>query len=131
MTRRQIHCQVLELPVSNHLEQSRSNARPRDLLPWADPYIAALLEKVERRENNWQDAPRAADDRADVWDDDWTDAAINEEHARFAASFPLNDEHTAVDHTAVDHTAPGDDAARGLDNVYGGWPLLDDLPRPE
>lgn len=116
MTNRRIHCQVLEMPVSNHLERSRSQAEPRDLLPWADPYIAALLEKVERRENNWQNDPRATDDRADVWDDDWTDASIDEEHARFAASFPL-------------HDSKDEENAGG--RVYGGWPLLDDLPRPE
>ncbi|HUY92147.1 MAG TPA: hypothetical protein VMV10_25620 [Pirellulales bacterium] len=37
------HCAVVEIPVSS--QGGPDDAPPRDLLPWADPYIARLLSK--------------------------------------------------------------------------------------
>lgn len=36
-------CTVVEIPVSS--QGGPDDAPPRDLLPWADPYIARLLSK--------------------------------------------------------------------------------------
>jgi hypothetical protein len=56
----------------------------RDLVPWADPYIAALLEKLRRAadaEQHEAELKRAAaelpppldkDDRGDKWQADWS-----------------------------------------------------------
>jgi hypothetical protein len=42
-----IRCQVLEIPTQE--DWSSRRGRPRDLLPWADPYIAGLVRKLEER----------------------------------------------------------------------------------
>ena len=41
-----IHCHVVGVPATGipRVDQARG---PMDLLPWADPYIALLLEKLE------------------------------------------------------------------------------------
>ena len=62
-----IHCAVVCVPA----EMSRMNVpdqsrfRPSDLLPWADPYIASLVRKLQRevreeREAQLADAPHEA-----------------------------------------------------------------------
>lgn len=38
-----VRCTVVEIPVSS--QGGPDDAPPRDLLPWADPYIARLLSK--------------------------------------------------------------------------------------
>lgn len=38
-----LRCTVVEIPVSS--QGGPDDAPPRDLLPWADPYIAGLLNK--------------------------------------------------------------------------------------
>ena len=40
-----LHFQLVEVPVSRGRHDS--NARPKDLLPWADPYIAGLVHKLK------------------------------------------------------------------------------------
>ncbi len=45
---RHIHCQIIALPASsasNRLE--RSQRKPSELLPWADPYIALLVKRLQ------------------------------------------------------------------------------------
>jgi hypothetical protein len=44
MTSKSVRCTVVEVPV-DHDGEPLLDAAPRDLLPWADPYIAALLAK--------------------------------------------------------------------------------------
>ena len=54
MATTRIRCQVLEIPTQEDWSPRRS--RPRDLLPWADPYIAGLVRKLEERydaETEW------------------------------------------------------------------------------
>ena len=41
MASRNIHCTVVEVPASS--QGGPDDAPPRDLLPWADPYIFRLL----------------------------------------------------------------------------------------
>jgi hypothetical protein len=64
VTTRHIYCQVLEMPAREDW-QGRRSACSRELLPWADPYIAGLIQKLEDRyDAEWQDSsdPFAADD---------------------------------------------------------------------
>ena len=43
-----IRCHVLEVPPQNDW-LSRRGGGPRELLPWADPYIARLMRRLETR----------------------------------------------------------------------------------
>jgi hypothetical protein len=63
---RTIHCTVIEVPaMTNPKPFERHSADGfRDLVPWADPYIAALVEKLR----NADDFPEEAD-RSDVVDE--------------------------------------------------------------
>jgi hypothetical protein len=45
MVSRNAHCHVVEIPVTAAGADGANLAEPRDLLPWADPYIARLLTK--------------------------------------------------------------------------------------
>lgn len=56
---RSIHCTVVEVPAMN--EPFQSSRGFEDLIPWADPYIVALVEKVRRDERleRATDNPRA------------------------------------------------------------------------
>lgn len=50
-----IHCTVLELPDVN--EPIRRLTKPlalRELLPWADPYITSLVERLRREDRRRQ-----------------------------------------------------------------------------
>lgn len=84
---RTIHCTVVEVPAMTdpYLPQQREF---RDLVPWADPYIASLLGKLRRtaaaeygldagdRRTSYLDAelppPLDKDDREDRWQPDWS-----------------------------------------------------------
>ena len=41
-----IRCHVIEVPTQDDW-LARRGGGPRELLPWADPYIAALMNKLE------------------------------------------------------------------------------------
>jgi len=100
-----IRCQVLESPAQDGWSSRRE--RPRDLLPWADPYIAGLVRRLEERydaeadcsTSDPFDADHASGDTA-AFDDGWQEDAFMPrplEAPRF-------------------HCYPP---------VYGGFPLLD------
>ena len=110
-----IRCQVVEVPAAGHLESSAARATPRDLLPWADPYIAALLEKVER--DYWTDDPEASNFDEAPYDADRDAELEAEAEEMYGKFFPVLDEAAPV--------------GNELPRIYGGWPLLDDLPRSE
>jgi hypothetical protein len=111
-----IRCQVLEVPARGHLESSADQAAPRDLLPWADPYIAALLAKVERE--YWQDEQDRREFGHSQFEDEELDSALEAEAAEmYGKFFPAFD----------DNVADG----KPLPRVYGGWRLLDDMPRDD
>ena len=65
MSRRLARCQVVEVPA----EQQGSSARfeSRDLLPWADPYIARLMIahrlEVDMAEHRQSPKPSLGEDR--------------------------------------------------------------------
>jgi hypothetical protein len=42
-----IHCTVVEVPTMSEALRRRGLAGFVDLVPWADPYIASLVEKVQ------------------------------------------------------------------------------------
>lgn len=42
-----IHCTVVEIPRMSDALRRRGLAGFVDLVPWADPYIASLVEKVQ------------------------------------------------------------------------------------
>lgn len=112
-----IRCQVLEVPAHGHLESSADQTAPRDLLPWADPYIAALLAKVERE--YWQDEQdRRESGQSQFEEDEELDSALEAEAAEmYGRFFPAFEDEDADENP--------------LPRVYGGWPLLDDLPRED
>ncbi len=83
---RTIHCTVVEVPAMTdpYLPAPREF---RDLVPWADPYIASLLNKLRRTAlaeglqmadedsgNVVDDLPPPLDknDRHDTWRPDWS-----------------------------------------------------------
>jgi hypothetical protein len=45
---RTIHCAVVEAPAMSDPFDPRPRDGFRDLVPWADPYIAALIAKLRR-----------------------------------------------------------------------------------
>lgn len=76
VTEKTIHCAVVRVPAetSRMPRQDPSRFRPSDLVPWADPYIASLVRKLQRevREERQGTPQRAADQALNVWDPwDW------------------------------------------------------------
>ncbi len=84
---RTIHCTVVEVPAMTdpYLPAPREF---RDLVPWADPYITSLLNKLGRAaaaERGWSEAayeseavgelppPLDKEDRLGTWQADWTE----------------------------------------------------------
>ena len=111
-------CQVVETPAqaAHHDRWAPAGQDwPRDLLPWADPYIAVLMQRLERRyewalvadDNVAGDGPPGAEDS------------------------PLNpaDDAWLYELWQDDAFMPGWQAWRRpmLPPMYGGFPLLDDL----
>jgi hypothetical protein len=105
---------------------------PRDLLPWADPYIAVLMLRLEER-YDWSGASAdhpLADDAPSHWpgsvphDRDWQDVSWQDEEAD-AADAPA----TANNPPCSDAQAPGRHLWRrcNMPPVFGGFPLLDDV----
>ncbi len=88
---RTIHCTVVEVPAMSdpYLPARREF---RDLVPWADPYIASLLTKLQRTAHSEErrnarsrfaadlhdklvdelPPPLDKDDREDHWRPDWS-----------------------------------------------------------
>jgi hypothetical protein len=55
---RAIHCTLLETPAMSDAFHEPGHREFRDLVPWADPYIASLIEKLRRGDS---DEDRSAD----------------------------------------------------------------------
>lgn len=102
-----IRCQVLE--VSSKPDWLARTERTRDLLPWADPYIAVLMQKLEDRYEAEEHRAAKSDPLAGE-DEPWSPPA----------------DYDWQDDAFLPVSAP---AFRGCwdADVYGGWPLLDDL----
>jgi hypothetical protein len=115
MSKRYVRCLVLETPAGEGL-RPRGQEWPRDLLPWADPYIATLMDRLEQRYDwtgcDWVDEP----------DTDDPFAADEAPHG----FFPFDDWLWQD----ADAFMPGWREGPGrpqLPPVYGGFPLLDDV----
>ena len=101
-----IRCQGVEVP--KYTPSSRmTDGCCRDLLPWADPYIAALMAQLEGHEDEADISesrnPRDGSNCYSAVDGNWSD-----------------------DDSVLDDEL--DDAGSHLDYppVIGGWPLLND-----
>jgi hypothetical protein len=106
-----IRCHVLEVPADDGW-LSRRGGGPRELLPWADPYIAGLMRRLEDR--------YATDN--DVSSDPFPD----DEHRAWVAAFDDGWQEDAFMPRPVEplrfHSYPP---------VYRGFPLLDDNCEPD
>ena len=108
-----IHCHVLEAPAHewssewNSLTRGRGSQSHREILPWADPYIAQLMQRLESR----FDAEACSTSSFDrVEDSPWPGREWDgSEDESFAEPFD-----------AV--------SSQALPAVFGGWPLLNDMP---
>jgi hypothetical protein len=115
-----IRCHVLEVPTHDDW-LARRGGGARELLPWADPYIAGLMRKLEdrygREERNSERLSELSDpfpsgveaDPALLGDDGWQDDGWEED-----AFMPRPLEAPRF------HSYPP---------IYGEFPLLDDLNR--
>jgi hypothetical protein len=97
-----IRCQILEVPTLDDTTPRDEGIWPRDLLPWADPYIASLMMNLQRKHGA---AERLLDDdftldqfaaeqwTGDAWrnekDADWPDLSAREEYPPIYGGFPL------------------------------------------
>src|SRR5262245_65939458 len=91
-----IRCHVIEVPTDDDW-LSRRGSQPRELLPWADPYIAGLMRKLQRRsaavdEQDSSDPFQGEDAEASVavYDDGWPEDALLPRSLRSArvSSYP-------------------------------------------
>lgn len=78
---RKIRCAVVEVPTMSEPRDRSRRTGFHDLVPWADPYIVALVEKLRRSDEGLdEDAVNELpppldsrdDDRDDHWPHDWT-----------------------------------------------------------
>jgi hypothetical protein len=82
---RTIHCTVIEVPAMRDLLGSNLAGGFQDLVPWADPYIAALIENLRRAEDSAEEGEVSGavdelppplgndqDDRDEPWQADWS-----------------------------------------------------------
>ena len=79
---RTIHCTVIEVPPMRNSLNPRLDVGFQDLMPWGDPYIVALMDKLrqadanEQRENDIAaelPPPLECDDADDYpWQPDWS-----------------------------------------------------------
>jgi hypothetical protein len=58
-----IRCRVIAIPVSSDMGVRSTSPRPSELLPWADPYIAGLIHKLQAE-------VRSERREAATWDED-------------------------------------------------------------
>ena len=96
-----IRCQVLEVPDLDDTMPRDEGTWPRDLLPWADPYIASLMMKLQRQHGATE---RLLDDdftldqfAAEQWqgngkEADWPDMASRQEYPPIYGGFRLLDD---------------------------------------
>jgi len=102
-----IRCQVVEVPKFTPSARMADGCC-RDLLPWADPYIAALMAQLEGQPGDADDSDsRNLRDGSDCYS---------------AADDAWSDEDNSVLADELDETGSHLD----YPPVVGGWPLLDD-----
>jgi len=127
MTYGRVLCQVVETPAHDFHDEWMSQVEdwPRDLLPWADPYIAVLMVRLERR-YEWADV---ADD-SPFWSDDAPFRAVDESWQDLSwQDSALSDGAFADNPWQHDAFMPGRHEVRRcmFPPTFGGFPLLDDV----
>lgn len=105
-----IHCQVVDTTDLDHLAPRDEGQWPRDLLPWADPYVASLMLKLHRHRGETEglldDEFAQYQFAADQWlGDDWKTAELDSPASLRIDLSPRNE----------------------YPPIYGGFPLLEDL----
>ena len=128
MTYGRVLCQVVETPAHEQPGEFsaagllRGQDWPRDLLPWADPYIAVLMLRLERRydwagqqEDDFAADELAAEEAAFRAADDWREVSFHED---FFSETLSDDAFTPGWHERRMPMFPP---------MYGGFPLLDDV----
>ncbi|MBC7855432.1 MAG: hypothetical protein IAF94_18545 [Pirellulaceae bacterium] len=108
-----IRCQVLEVPTLDDTTPRDEGTWPRDLLPWADPYIASLMMKLQGRVSGGGLRARGATER--LLDDDFT-------LDQFAAEQWLGEDGKSEADANWPDLAPRNE----FPPIYGGFRLLDD-----
>lgn len=118
-----IRCQVIEVPSQDDW-LARRGGGPRELLPWADPYIAALMQKLEGRGMRPQEFENSDPFDTDSFKSDpFRNDCFVEDAEEIAAGAAFDDgwQEDAFMPRPLEalrfHTYPP---------VYGGFPLLDD-----
>ena len=87
------------------LETDADDCGPaRELLPWADPYIASLMGRLEQHEHGHDD---------ETWDFDYEPLDAEDEEEVERDELPADEDWDL-------------DREPRLPPVYGGWPLLND-----
>ncbi len=142
MSQRRIRCQVIETPAGEDWTPRGQDWLPagedwpRDLLPWADPYIATLMVRLSRQ-YDWVGEPEADDPSTDPYSSAAApvgffpfgdSAAGNSPADDFPADDGWQDAHEAWQD--ADAFMPGwhEGPRRSyIPPVYGGFPLLDDV----
>lgn len=127
---------VVEVPANERGTKSPergSGEAPRDLLPWADPYVAAVIRRISAAQHVQGAAtmgdPTESDPRPARRVLDGEDYTASEQLAEEAA---LHLDPSADDDCELSAFAP--DRPRVLPfgkpfpPIFGGWALLDDLP---
>jgi hypothetical protein len=78
---RTFHCTVVEVPAMSDSLRSQGRRGFHDLVPWADPYIAALIDKLRHAEDSDESSevdelPPPLDNgdpsRDTTWQPDWS-----------------------------------------------------------
>lgn len=118
-----IRCHVIEVPSQDDWLARRGSGGPRELLPWADPYIATLMRKLEGRGGLAEGRGDLAEGRGDVVHDfiDESDPFADEQEIAAGAVFDDGWQEDAFMPRPLEtprfHSYPP---------VFGGFPLLDD-----
>jgi hypothetical protein len=102
-----IRCQVLEVPAQDDWLSGRRGGA-RELLPWADPYIASLMRRLDGRYNRDEETDES---HPFAWDEEPAGAAAFDDGWQEDAFMPRPVESLRF------HSYPP---------VYGGFPLLED-----
>jgi hypothetical protein len=118
-----IRCQVIEVPSQDDW-LSRRGGGPRELLPWADPYIAALMRKLEGRNAAPQEFENSDPFESESFKSDpFRNDSFREDEEEIAAGSVFDDgwQEDAFMPRPLEtprfHSYPP---------VYGGFPLLED-----
>jgi hypothetical protein len=120
-----IRCQVIEVPTDDGW-LARRGGGPRELLPWADPYIAGLMRRLENRFEADEIQER---DQCDPFVTDFGPASVTDFGPASVTDFGPASAADFGDGWEADAFMPRPLEAPRFHTyppVYGGYPLLED-----